>query len=229
MEENKIYNCNCIDFMKTLKNNSIPLILTDIPYEEVSRDMHGICNMNLQLGAADKSTFTLDEFLPEVWRITQSIGIIFCGREQFSKIYSYFTSDSLKNKCTVRPIVWEKTNPVPANGQYVYLSGVEFAVWFKKKGTKGFKAHCKNTVFRYPIPSGKFKIHQTQKHKELFKELILDNSSEGDIVYDPCGGSFVTAWAAIETNRKFLINELDKDIYNKGLKFIEKEYNYGAI
>lgn len=70
MEENKIYNCNCIDFMKTLKNNSIPLILTDIPYEEVSRDMHGICNMNLQLGAADKGTFTLDEFLPEVWRIT---------------------------------------------------------------------------------------------------------------------------------------------------------------
>lgn len=227
MEENKIINCNCIEYMKHLPSNSIPLILTDIPYEEVSREMHGICNLDLNLGSADKGTFSLKEFLPEVWRITKSIGIIFCGREQFSIIYSYFSNGSIKNKCTVRPLVWEKTNPVPVNGQYVYLSGVEFAVWFKKKGTKGFQAHCKNTVFRYPIPSGKKRIHPTQKHIELFKELIRDNSFEGDLVYDPCGGGMTTAMACYETNRKFLINELDKDTYNKGVNFLEKEYNYG--
>lgn len=229
METNKIINCNCIEYMKTIPTNSIPLVLTDIPYEEVSREMRGICNLDLNLGSADKGTFTLNEFLPEIWRITESIGIIFCGREQFSTIYSYFSKGNIKNKCTVRPIVWEKTNPVPSNGQYVYLSGIEFAIWFKKKGTKGFQAYCKNTVFKYPIPSGKKRIHPTQKHLELFKELILDNSAEGDLIYDPCGGGMTTAMACYETNRKFLINELDIDTYNKGIKLLEKEYNYGKI
>lgn len=46
-------------------------------------------------------------------------------------------------KGTVRPIIWEKTNPSPMNGQYIYLSGVEMAVWFKKSGAKHFNAHCK--------------------------------------------------------------------------------------
>ena len=30
-------------------------------------------------------------------------------------------------------IVWEKTNPMPVNGRYVFLSGVECAVHFRKK------------------------------------------------------------------------------------------------
>ena len=78
--------------------------------------------------------------------MTKNSICIFCGRGQFSDIYKFFAN----KKGTVRPIVWEKTNPSPMNGQYVYLSGVEFAVWFKKAGAKVFNAHCKNTVFKYP-------------------------------------------------------------------------------
>lgn len=98
------------------------------------------------------------------------------------------------------------------NGQYVYLSGVEFAVWFKKKGAKIFNAHCKNTVFDFP--NGSSKLHPTQKNIKLFEELILDNTNPGDIVFDPCLGSGTTAVAAINTGRNYIGFEKDKVYFN---------------
>lgn len=215
---NDIVNIDCIEYMKTMENNSVQFTLTDIPYDGVNRPSNGL--RNLDVGVADELKFDLDVFLEEVYRVTKSMICIFCGRNQFSKIFSFFEN----KKGTARPIVWEKTNPVPMNGQHVYLSGVEFAVWFKKAGAKGFNAKCKNTVFRYPIPGGKQRIHKTQKHRELFKELILDCSNEGDVIFDPCAGGMTTA-AAIETNRKYICLELDKDIYDTGVKFIKDNYN----
>lgn len=49
------------------------------------------------------------------------------------------------------------------NGQHIYLSGIENAVWFKKRGGT-FNAHCKNTVFEYPCGSG--------SHCKMAKELF---------------------------------------------------------
>ena len=219
MEKNIILNVDCMEYMKTLPNNSVDFTLTDIPYGEVSRKTNGLSQMKSLdvLGTADATTFDELEFCKEVLRITKNSICIFCGREQFSTIFNFFASQS----GTVRPIVWEKTNPVPSNGQDVYLSGVEFAVWFKKKGAKTFNAHCKNTVFRYPIPSGKKRIHKTQKHWDLWKELMLDNSNEGDLIFDPCAGCCVTAWVAKENNRNFLCCELDKETYDTSISYLK--------
>ena len=131
--------------MKTLPNNSVDMTLTDIPYGEVSRETNGLTNLKSldNLGAADRKTFDEIKFCEEVYRITKNSICIFCGREQFSTIFQFFKN----KKGTVRPIVWEKTNPVPSNGKYVYLSGVEFAVWFKKAGSKSFNAYCKILYF----------------------------------------------------------------------------------
>lgn len=227
MTTNKIYNIDCMEYMKTLANNSIDFTLTDIPYDEVQRTTNGLSNLSSldALGDEDKLKFNIQSFCEEVYRITKNSICIFCGREQFSEIYEYF-----KNKAgTVRPIVYEKTNPVPSNGQYVYLSGVEFAVWFKKRGAKTFNARCKNTVFRYPIFGGKKRIHKTQKHPDLFAELILDNTNEGDLVFDPCAGGMTTAWAAASNNRNFICCELNKDFYDKGIEFLKGEIGYNAI
>jgi len=112
------------------------------------------------------------------------------------------------------------TNPTPFNGQYVYLSGIENAVWFRKsKGT--FNAKCKNTVFRYPIWGGKNRIHPTEKHHDLIKEIMLDNSNEGDLIFDPCAGSGSTLLVAKENGRKYLGCELDKEYYEKALGRLE--------
>lgn len=152
---NTIINANCIDIMKDMKNDSVHFTLTDIPYDAVSRGSNGL--RVLDKGKADILTFDLNEFLEEVYRLSQNSCVIFCGKEQFSFIYEFFAN----KKGTTRPIIWEKTNPSPMNGQYVYLSGVEMAVWFKKRGAKTFNAHCKNTVMRHP--NGSRTIHPTEK------------------------------------------------------------------
>ena len=207
--ENEVYNTDCINFMKKMKANSVNLTLTDIPYGAVNRDRNGLRILDKNL--ADVMTFDIQDFLEEVYRISSSTIIIFCGKEQFSEIFDFFSNKQSMKKGTVREIIWQKSNPSPMNGQYVYLSGVENAVWFKKRGGC-FNAHCKNTVFKFS--NGSRKNHPTEKNHELLKELILDNSNEGDIVFDPCAGSGSTLLVAKENKRKYLGCEIYTEYFN---------------
>lgn len=210
----KLINSDCIKVMKSMLSESVVFTLTDIPYNAVNRSSNGLRNLDKE--EADIITFDLNEFLEEVYRITSNSIVIFCGKEQFSGIYEYFAS----KKGTVRPIIWEKSNPSPMNGQHIYLSGVEFAVWFKKSGAKTFNAHCKNTVFKYP--NGRSKLHPTEKNHELLKQLILDNSNEDDLVFDPCMGSGSHLLVAKNLNRKYLGVELSEKYFNIANKRIEE-------
>lgn len=214
MDYDYIERGDCMMLMQLLPNNSVDFTLTDIPYDEVNRKSNGL--RNLDKDKADILTFNLYDFLDGVYRVTKNSICIFCGREQFSVIYNFFT----QKKGTVRPIVWEKSNPSPMNGQHIYLSGVEFAVWFKKSGANVFNAHCKNTVFKYP--NGRSKLHPTEKNHDLLKELILDNSNEGDIVFDPCLGSGTTAICSVELNRHYIGFELDPQYYDIACKRLDE-------
>lgn len=204
--KNVLHHGDCIDYMENMDDNSVDFTLTDIPYGAVSRESNGL--RLLDKGAADVETFDLNRFLPEVLRVTKNSICIFCGKEQFSRIYEFFASQ----KGTVRPIVWNKTNPSPMNGQHIYLSGVELGVWFKKRGAKVFNAHCKNSVFSHP--SGRSKLHPTEKNHFLLKELILDNTNEGDIVFDPCAGSGSHLLVASQNGRRAAGCELDEGYYS---------------
>lgn len=216
---NEFLNVDCIEYMKSMPANSVDLIHTDIPYGEVTRASNGL--YNLDRGNADTIIFPVEDFIKECYRVAKSSIIIWCGQRQFSNIFIFFGQKQEKKYGTVRQLIYEKTNPVPSNGQYVYLSGIENAVWFRKsKGT--FNAHCKNTVFRYPIWGGKNRIHPTEKHHDLIKELILDNSNEGDLVFDPCAGSGSTLLVAAQNNRNYLGCELDKEYYDKALERLQK-------
>lgn len=214
MPNYELYQGDCIIKLATMQDNSVNFTLTDIPYDAVNRASNGL--RELDKGKADILTFDLLVFLEQVYRVTSNSICIFCGKEQFSTIYEFFAN----KKGTVRSIIWEKTNPSPMNGQYIYLSGVEMAVWFKKSGAKVFNAHCKNTVFRRP--NGRSKLHPTEKNHELLKELILDNTNEGDIVFDPCMGSGSHGKVAIENGRRFIGIELDEGYFEIAKERIEE-------
>jgi DNA modification methylase len=192
--------------MQKIKDDAVEFTLTDIPYDAVSRESNGLRKLDKE--NADVLTFDLKQFLDSVYRVTKNSICIFCGKEQFSFVFEYFAD----KKGTVRPIIWQKSNPSPMNGQYIYLSGVELAVWFKKSGAKVFNAHCKNTVFKYP--NGSSKLHPTEKNHLLIKELILDNTNENDIVFDPCMGSGSHCLVALENNRKAIGIELDEKYFD---------------
>jgi site-specific DNA-methyltransferase (adenine-specific) len=198
----EIYHNDCFDVMRAISDKEIDLILTDIPYDAVNRESNGI--RNFDKGSADVLTFDLQAFLTECIRVCRGSFYIFCGKEQVSEIFKRFADEKL----SPRLIVWEKTNPSPVNGQYLWLSGVEVAVYGKfPKAT--FTEHCKNTVLRFPV--GRSKRHPTEKPLPLFEHLIKVSSKEGDIVYDPCIGSGTTAEAAKNLNRHFIGSDISAD------------------
>ena len=195
---------DCLEEMSIIESSSIDLILTDIPYDGVNRVSGGLRVLDKE--KADIITFNLNQFLQDVYRIAKSTVIIFCGQNQVSEIFDFFKV----KKGTTRQLIWQKSNPSPMNGQLIYLSGIENAIWFKKpKGT--FNAHCKNTVFKHP--NGSSKLHPTEKNHNLLKELILDNSNVGDLVFDPCCGSGSHLLVARENNRNFIGIELDEKYF----------------
>ena len=186
---------DCMNYFSIIDGGGqFDLTLTDIPYGEVNRSSNGLRSLNKE--DADIMTFNLQDFLNEVYRVTKSTIIVFCGKEQISEIHSYFSGKQKSGKGTVRQIVWEKTNPSPMNGQNIYLSGIENAVWFKKR------------------PCGRNKIHPTEKNHNLLKELILDNSNVDDIVFDPCMGSGSSCLVAAENGRRYVGVELKQKYYD---------------
>lgn len=206
---NSVVLGDCMDIMPLMAEKSVDLTLTDIPYNGVNRKSNGL--RSLDKGKADVLTFELKAFLEEVYRVTSSTIIIFCGQTQVSEIISFFNEKKKKEGGTVRQLIWEKTNPSPMNGQHSYLSGIENAVYYKKpKGT--FNAFCKNTVFRHQ--HGKRNpINITEKNHQLLKELIEDNTNVGDLIFDPCAGSGSTLMCARELNRNYFGIELNPEYF----------------
>lgn len=200
-----IHHIDCMEFMRS-RSKFADFTITDIPYDEVNRSSNGL--RNLDKGSADIATFELVPFLRLVVQSTKNSIIIFTGANLFSETYNFFV-----NECTgtVRPIVYAKTNPSPMNGKRNYLSGAELGVYFKFKGAP-FYAHCKSNVFNFPC--GKSKIHPTEKNHKLIESLILDNTKELDVVFDPCAGSGSHLLGASKLNRNYEGCELNEKWYN---------------
>ena len=212
MDINKIYNRDCIEALKEIANNSVDLVLTDIPYGKVNRESNGL--RDLDKGKADIVTFDVEELTKTLCDKTKGSIYMFCATEQLSTIRKTMVEKGL----STRLIIWEKTCPDPLNGDHIWLSGIECCVYGKKKGAT-FNLHCKNTVLRYP--NGTSKIHPTQKPVNLFRYLIQASSNEGDLVLDPFMGSGTTAVASFMEKRNFIGFELCKEFFDRAKKRVE--------
>jgi site-specific DNA-methyltransferase (adenine-specific) len=199
-----LLNGDCLALLPQIPKNHAQLVLTDIPYDNVSRPSNGL--RNLDKGKADVLTFDLLSFLTELYRVCYGSFYIFCEIGQVSFIRNYFQ----EKKLTTRLCIYEKNNPSPLNGQYTWLSSIECCVFAKKKNAT-FKEHCKSAVWRYP--SSRNKYHPTEKPLNLCKYIIETSSDAGEIVLDPCMGGGTTILAAKMTNRKYIGIELDQDYF----------------
>ena len=66
----------------------------------------------------------------------------------------------------------------------------------------------------------KGRLHPTQKPVDLLEYLVKTYTNEGDVVLDNCMGSGSTGVACINTNRKFIGMELDKQYFDIAVKRI---------
>ena len=240
MREIRLVNQNCFDFLKTVSDKSVDLVLIDPPYE-VSRDTNfqsgeakgndtDRFRVSMNFGDWDNNFTGLDLVIKECHRLLKDGGTLICFYDlwKLTTLKEYF---ELANFKQLRFIEWVKTNPVPLNSKTNYLTNSrEIAVVGVKKGKPTFNSEYDNGIYKYPICHDKGRFHPTQKSVALLEDLILKHSNENDTILDCFAGSGSTAVAAHNTNRNFIGCELSKEYFDKTLeRFDELGFKYTEV
>lgn len=236
LEFDIIYNQDCIEGMKLIPDNSIDLILCDLPYGTTACKWDNIIPF---------------EPLWEQYKriIKDNRAIVLFGSEPFSTMLRMsnlqnFKYDWIWEKeqganfmlCKYQPYKVHEIISVFSYGTHIYFPQMtEGKPYISGKGTSGditgnvLKTQTKNNGTRYPRSIQKFNtdkskgsLHPTQKPVALCEYLIKTYSNEGDIVLDNCFGSGSTLVAAVNTNRHYIGFELDEQYFDIACKRIDK-------
>lgn len=235
----KLFNDDCFNVMSKLGNETIDLILTDLPYGVTA------CKWDTPID--------LKLMWKEFIRIIKKNGnIVLTAVQPFSSVLVTSNLKMFRYEW-----IWEKpqgTNPMLAKFQP--MRNQEHILVFSKKRGKyfpimeegvpynGFESndkkigevygslkstHKKNYGTRYPKAIQKFKserkgYHPTQKPVRLMEYLIKTYTEVNDTVLDITMGSGTTGIAAMNLDRKFIGIELEEKYYNICRKRIQ-EYN----
>lgn len=243
MSDIKLYQGDCIELMKSIPDNSVDMILCDLPYKETGNKW--------DRGIDLKAVF--DEYR----RIIKEDGCIALnGTMKFGFQLYEVASDLYKYEW-----VWEKDNGTNAPNvnfqpfrihEYVFIfgkgrvtNGTRTPMNYYPQKTEGkpytqmsgrisenWKGGLKNVVtdnptgLRHPKTIQKFTrdksgLHPTQKPVAMCEYFIKTYTSEGATVLDNCMGSGSTGVACVNSNRNFIGMELDERYFNIAKERIE--------
>lgn len=225
-------NQSCFDYLKTIKDSSVDLVLIDPPYE-VSRNTNFQAGeltgkdtdrfrVSMDFGSWDKNFIGLDIVIKECYRVLKTGGTLICFYDlwKITTLKEYIEQANFKQ---LRFIEWIKTNPVPLNSKTNYLTNSrEIAIAAVKKSKPVFNSEYDKGLYEYPICHDKGRFHPTQKPEQLIEDLILKHSNDGDTILDCFSGSGTTAIVCAKNNRNFMGCEIDKTYYDKSLIRINK-------
>lgn len=198
----QVYNCDCVEYMKTLPDKHFGLAIADPPYGVSyarGKNGWGVCDNRPDLKDVkwDKE-IPQKAFFDELLRVSDRV-IIWGG--------NYFTHLLPVLKCW---IVWDKCNGTTNKSVF---ADAELAWTNMTKVVKMF--HLRQMGFISDTKDGK-RIHPTQKPTELYEWLIKNYAKEGDIIFDPMAGSFSPRIAAYRLGYDYVGCELDKEYFDKG-------------
>lgn len=198
---NQIINADCLEFMKTLPDKCIDLVLTDPPYGiNISHtgkiDNTGGADYN-SLKSKDWGVVEWDkespskEYFDEILRIGKKV-IIFGG--------NFFTDKLPVNGGW---IVWHKKLVNLENFSDCELAWTNFLgrVRYYKFGYIGVD---------YLNSKDKKDFHPTQKPQNLMKWCLQEFSKEGWLIFDPFMGSGSTLVAAKQLKRNYIGIEISE-------------------
>ena len=242
METNVCYQGDCLEVMKSIPDKSIDMILCDLPYgttackwdtvipfeplwEQYKRIIKD--NRAIVLTASQPFTSALvmsnpDMFKYEIiWAKSKPSNFMLAKKQilkQHENVLIFY-----QNQPTYNPQKWESKpmNTVYKGGGYKKDSiiGVERENIDKER--KNYTDRNPISVIKINDVIGNSKekadgLHPTQKPVALFEYLIRTYTNEGDTVLDNCAGSFTTAIACMNTNRKYICIEKDKKYFEIG-------------
>lgn len=212
MELNKIIHGDCLEYMKTLPDKCIDLILTDPPYGiNVGKGFKSRANKRNGTSAAiskDYGDIMWDAKIPskevfmEMFRISKN-QVIFGG--------NYFTRYLPPSSGW---IVWDKNN-----GENDYAD-CELAWSSFSKPLRKIK-HTWNGMIQEDMGNKEYRHHPTQKPLDVMKFCLDLYSKENDIIFDPFAGSCTTAIACINLKRNYICVEKEKKYVDIGLQRVD--------
>lgn len=224
---NKLINGNAIDFMKTLNDESVDLVVTDPPYLTTKRggtgNSGGMCKKKeFSNGKVFKhNDIKPIEYIPELYRILKNGSHCYIMTNHVN-LYEILTVAKESGFHFIKSLIWNKGNKIMGQA---YMSQFEYILFFRKGKFK--KINKCGTSDILDVPNKKTKdsdgknIHDTEKPVELMKILIENSSLENELVLDPFVGVGAVALACEELNRDYICVELDENYYNIAKRRIE--------
>ena len=207
-----ITKSDAIEYLISLKDESIDLIITDPPYESLekyraigttTRLKHSKSSSNNWFKIFPNSRFP--DFFHEIFRVLRknSHFYLFCDSE------TMFITKPIGESVGFRfwkPIVWDK---VKIGMGYHYRARYEFILFFEKGKRKLTNLGTPDILEFKRIRNG----YPTEKPVDLMKVLVEQSSNTGELIVDPFMGSGSAGVAALGLKRNFAGNDLSTDAY----------------
>lgn len=201
---NKIYNVDCLEFMKTLPDKCIDLVLTDPPYGMSFQSNHRkIKHAKIE---NDSNLDWLPNFVDGVHRVLKdnTHAYFFCS---FHNV-DVFKQEIQKMFNVKNILIWCKNNTGMGDLFGDYAPQYEMCI-YAQKGSRKLNGGRDSNLMYFDRTGNNF--HPTEKPVEMMEFLIEKSSLEKDVVLDTFMGGGSTAIACKQTNRNFIGCELSKE------------------
>ncbi|MFQ2737452.1 DNA-methyltransferase [Aeromonas caviae] len=222
-----LHQGDAIDWLKSLNDSSVDLLITDPPYESLEK--HRKVGTTTRLKQSKSSSNMWFEIFPnsrfeslfhEAYRVLRknSHFYLFCDQETAFIVKPIAEAAGFK---FWKPIVWDKMR---IGMGYHYRAKYEFILFFEK-GKRKLNNLAIPDILSVP------RIHRgypTEKPVDLMKILISQSSNESELVCDPFMGACATGVAAQMLNRKFIGNDLSHEALKLSLERLQKGFSDGV-
>jgi len=248
---NKLINGDCLVEMPKIANNSIDLILCDLPYgitsckwdtviplDKLWEQYERIIKPNRAIVLFGSQPFTSQLVMSNLklfkyeWIYQKVVGSNFATAKQMPMKEHENVLVFGKGKLKYNPQMQERSDngKKRLNTPFVTNSKTPLETMSNIPRTNAGKEYDKQV--RYPSSIQKFNnrakgargLHPTQKPIELCEYLIKTYTDIGDIVLDNCMGSGTTGVACANLGRRFVGMEIDRDYFEIAEKRF-KEHN----
>lgn len=200
MELNKIYNGNCFDLFRHIGENEVDYVFTSPPYNRKRNDKYTFYNDQL----TDYYGFLLN-LIEESRRVAKKYVFLNIQTNYYNMADVYALIGTYREKIK-QIIVWEKSNPMPANG-YNITNSYELFLVIGESPLKSNFTYTKN-IITTSVNSKMPKEHKAVMHPDVADWFIKMFTKENETVLDPCMGVGTTAIACIKNGRNYIGFEL---------------------
>ena len=189
-----VYNCDCLEYMKSLPDKHFDLTIADAPYE-IKRFKRG--SLRIAKGDRYKDGITWDkaptnDVFEEMFRVSKHC-IIWGANNFVLPKTEYF-------------LVWNKEQTVDN------FASLEYAWTNCRVPAKMFTYSIHKCMAERKAEGGK--IHPCQKPIALYAWILDNYAKEGDKIFDPYLGSGSSRIAAYKKGFDFYACELDEEYFN---------------